>query len=144
MTRWFAVPLIVVSTFILAGTGVAFPGDEYTSALEFIHAAREQGAVIYFFKSIEDSPVTMFGEHPGSYGKGHERYRALFWQKPEEEIRVVDTGILFSRPGDRGSGKKGTGTIFIPNEAFHIARALYLYPKDEGEPLMVELYVWLK
>ena len=145
MKRIAVVVAVMLVLVILGGTAAAFPGDANISVLDFIRDAREAGAIITLYKTIEDCDTAFFGEQGVSVGKCSGRFQQCLCIEPEYEVKFMETGILVSIPGDRGMKKKGIGILFLPNDSLHIARALYLYPKDGvGEPELTELFVWLK
>ena len=145
MKQMLAIVGVVICATVFGGAAVAFPGDANSSVLDFIKDAREAGAIITLYKTIEDCDTAFFGEQGISIGKCSGRFQQCLCIEPEYEIKFTETGILVSIPGDRGMKKKGIGTLFLPNDSLHLARALYLYPKDGvGEPRLTELFVWIK
>ena len=145
MPRVVSVIGLTLSVLAFGIAAIAFPGDANTSTLDFIKEAREAGAIITLYKTIEDCDTAFFGEQGVSIGKCSGRFQQCLCIEPEYEVMFIETGILVSIPGDRGMKSKGIGTLFLPTDSLHFARALYLYPKDgAGEPKLTELFVWLR
>ncbi|MBN1460606.1 MAG: hypothetical protein JXA57_13815 [Armatimonadetes bacterium] len=140
--KYFA--LIALALCLATAAAIAFPGEANTGTLDFIVQAREAGAVIAFYKTVEDCNTAFFGEQGINIGRCSGRFQECLCVSPEHELKIIETGILVSILRDRDQ-KQGIGTIFLPMDSLHFARALYMYPKDgDGEPTMTELFVWLK